>query len=220
MKGGDGYVVSEVLKHTAVASVDHVDLDEEVIRSSEKIFPWATNLWQNQRVNLHIADGAQFAKEQLEKGISYHVIIQDASDPFYYDKHDKIILPSSVLYTRDHFETMYKLLETENGVMTMQGETYNIPSNLIGIKAWLGLLGDIGFQKNRYGSISIGTYPTGQIGFITSHAKGDDKKDVCRRRSCDESVGLNETDFSRISNYFSKGVVGATKYYHPRIHRR
>ena len=211
------------MKHTSVAYVDHVDLDEEVIKSSEKIFPWAADLWQNERVDLHIADGSKFVKEQLEKGVSYHIIIQDASDPFYYDKDDQIVvLPSSVLYTREHFETMYKLLKAENGVMTMQGETYNIPSNLVEIKKWLGILSDIGFQRSRYGSISIGTYPTGQIGFITSHATSDVEKDVCfSSQSCDEFQGLGETDFQKIKQYFSKALVDeSTKYYHPRIHRR
>lgn len=223
--GGDGYVVSEVLKHPSVAFVDHVELDDAVIQSSAKLFPWAANVWDHPKVNLHIADGAQFVKERLSQNHSYHVIIQDASDPFYYDKDDNIvILPSHVLYTREHFETMHALLRPNNGVMVMQAETYNIPSNLIEIRKWLQELRSIGFGKNRYGGISIGTYPTGQIGFIVSHAgegeDGDESDMVCQSELCedDNNQGLGMAEYSKIEEYF-KTLPPTTKYYHPRIHR-
>ena len=40
--GGDGYVLSEVLKHPEVEHVDHVDLDSAVIDVCRDHFPWGS----------------------------------------------------------------------------------------------------------------------------------------------------------------------------------
>ena len=40
--GGDGYVLSEVLKHPEVEHVDHVDLDSDVIDVCRNHFPWGS----------------------------------------------------------------------------------------------------------------------------------------------------------------------------------
>ena len=80
--GGDGYVVSELLKHPQITSVDHIELDKEVINVAKQHLPWG-DAWKSERVRLVIADGAAFVKELVNKDENYDVIIQDASDPFY-----------------------------------------------------------------------------------------------------------------------------------------
>ena len=118
--GGDGYVVSELLKYPQISSIDHVELDEEVINVSKKHLPWA-DAWENKRVNLVIGDGAKFVKQQAEQGNRYHVIVQDASDPFWIDEDgDMTTLPSSALYATSHFESLFKLLQHEEGVLMFQ----------------------------------------------------------------------------------------------------
>mmetsp|Transcript_7723 Transcript_7723/g.13994 ORF Transcript_7723/g.13994 Transcript_7723/m.13994 type:complete len:383 (+) Transcript_7723:42-1190(+) len=227
--GGDGYVVSELLKHSQIDSIDHIELDEEVINVSKEHLPWG-DAWKDEKVNLIIGDGAAYVKQQADKGESYHVIVQDASDPFWLDEDGGITtLPSSVLYDTSHFESLYKLLRPKEGVLMFQAETYNIPSNLKSIRKWRGLLRDIGFGKPRYGSISISTYPTGQIGFFAAHARDDDVggERVCEAGdTCDGGDGvvveemeiLPELDWNRILAQFH-GLSGKTRYYHPRIHR-
>lgn len=224
--GGDGYVVSELLKHPSVSSIDHVELDEEVINVGKEHLPWG-DAWQDKRVNLVIGDGAAFVKQQAEKGESYHVIVQDASDPFWLDaKGEVTILPSSVLYDTSHFEALYKLLRPKEGVLVFQAETYNIPSNLDSMRKWRNLLRDLGFDKPRYGSISISTYPTGQIGFFAAHARdGMNEEKVCKSGDActdtiaDEMETPTEIDWTRLLSKF-KEMGGKTRYYHPRIHRR
>lgn len=234
---GDGYVVSELLKYDMIKEIDHVELDEEVVKVSEKFFPWASSVWSDSRVNLVITDGAAFVQEQLKKKSSYHVIIQDASDPFYTDDDgETVILPSNVLYKDSHFEAMYKLLEPTKGVLVFQAETYNIPSNLVEIRKWRESLDEIGFKKSRYGAISISTYPTGQIGFFVSHASGNDgdvndenNEMVCKTPACDDeeleeddefddSMNKVELDWRKVWDEFRK-FNESLKYYHPRIHR-
>jgi spermidine synthase len=231
--GGDGYVVSELLKYPNIGSIDHVDLDGEVINVSKDHFPWAKSVWDNEKVNLVVGDGSQFVKDQVEKGKNYHVIIQDASDPFWirYDG-SVVILPSHVLYEEDHFRRMYTLLEAKNGVLMYQAETYNIPSNLKEISKWRKVLANIGFWRVRYGTIATSTYPTGQIGFFVSHAGVSNGESVCNSldgastKSCtgldalgNPDISLDWMDWNKLATAFSS-LNGSTQYYHPRIHRR
>lgn len=111
-----------------------------------------------------------------------------------------------------------------------QAETYNIPSNLESIRKWRNLLQDLGFATPRYGSISISTYPTGQIGFFAAHARDDKGEEkVCESDdACDGDSGgsvildkmdtLPEMNWNEILAQFNE-LGGKTLYYHPRIHR-
>ena len=51
----------QVLKHPSVERVDHVDLDEFVIEVCREHFPWGS-AWEDPRVTLHVADGAEFVR--------------------------------------------------------------------------------------------------------------------------------------------------------------
>ena len=160
-------------------------------------------------------------KEKLAAGASYHLIIQDASDPFFFEGGQLVLLPSHVLYSNSHFTMMHDLLKPEKGILVFQAETYNIPSNLEEIRKWRRDLSEIGYEKVRYGSISIGTYPTGQIGFYVAHTEDESKDEkICKDEStCDDFSVMDWLDWSAISQHFSD-IPGKTKYYHPRIHKR
>jgi spermidine synthase len=195
--GGDGYVVHEVLKHPTVERVDHVELDREVIDVSKRYFPWG-NAWDDARVSLHIVDGAVFVRDA--EPASYDVIIQDSSDPFYEDVDGEVVtLPSSVLYTKAHFENVRRSLRTD-GVFLFQAETYNIPSSLEAMRSWRELATSVGFQFARYGTIAISSYPTGQIGFCL----------------CTKEKSGNRSDLDVIQARFEM-IMGETSYYHPRL---
>lgn len=239
--GGDGYVVSELLKYPQIGTIDHVELDDDVVHMSKQHFPWATEVWDNDRVNLVIGDGAKFVTDQAananantnnRNGYYYHAIIQDASDPYWLAEDGTVhTLPSSVLYDEMHFRNLYKLLKPHEGVLMMQAETYNIPSNLDSIRRWRNMLQDIGFEKPRYGGIAIGTFPTGQIGFFVAHAarksvagrEGEER--VCESDDCDDSNGkykmdnnLSVVNWNRIVDQYNQ-LSGETLFYHPRVHR-
>lgn len=225
--GGDGFVVSELLKYPNIGSIDHVDLDEGVIQLSKEHFNWSSSAWNDKRVNLIIGDGAAFVKDQVQKEKMYHVIIQDASDPFWYEENGELTTsPSHVLYDIQHFEYLYKLLKETNGVLVFQAETYNIPSNLKAIKQWRRNLEKIGFGYVRYGSISVPTYSTGQIGFFVAHASRTNETEdvdnnvVCKSEAeaCGMRLAASLIDWNVVSSTF-QNLNGATKYYHPRIHR-
>lgn len=75
------------------------------------------------------------------------------------------MLPSNVLYTYEHFENINRAL-SRDGIFSFQAETFNIASDLTGIVAWRAQALSVGFNSVRYGSITISSYPTGQIGFL------------------------------------------------------
>jgi spermidine synthase len=243
--GGDGYVVSEVMKHPTVQNIDHCELDQDVISISEQFFPWANNLWNQSNVNLHIEDGAKFVetksllatetetKNTKEENTFYNVIIQDSSDPFTMEDDGEMqILPSNVLYSTNHFVNMYNILKKTNGVLIFQAETYNIPSNLIEIRKWKTLLSSIGFKHVRYGTIYTPTYSTGQIGFFIAHAVDDDdddndndNDDSCSENNdntCSSTGGAGDDDdfldYNMMKTYFNS-INGKTQYYHPQLHK-
>ena len=109
---------AQVLKHDSVEKVDHVDLDEEVIRTCEKYFPQWGDAWKDPRATLHIQDGAQFVRDSPDS--FYDVIIQDSSDPFVIED-DGIVtpLPSGVLYEEDHICQLHRILKP-NGILNIQ----------------------------------------------------------------------------------------------------
>lgn len=212
--GGDGYVVHEVLKHTSIERVDHVELDREVIDVSRRYLPWG-RAWDDDRVHLHIADGADFVRRRgsLETGSYYDVVIQDSSDPFYEDSAgDMAVLPSSVLYTEEHFGNVRSLLG-EDGAFVVQAEMYNVPSSLDAIKSWRELLLNVGFESTKYGTIAISSYPTGQIGFflctkMESKASGKAQNVLSVNTAAPEIA---------LQSRFEAMDGEETLYYHPRL---
>jgi spermidine synthase len=128
--GGDGYVLSEVLKHESVQVVDHVDLDGEVINVCKKFFGWG-KAWEDPRVNLHITDGAKFVRDTDEN--YYDVIIQDSSDPWIVDDEGNMTpLPSGVLFEESHFHDLHRIL-SPNGVLNIQVSSIFFVFGRIGI---------------------------------------------------------------------------------------
>lgn len=119
--GGDGYILSEVLKHASVEHVDHVDLDDQVIETCKKFFKWG-NAWSDPRVHLHIEDGANFVKKATPG--SYDVVIQDSSDPWTSnEKGETIPLPSSSLYEKEHISNIFRALAND-GILNFQVRIY------------------------------------------------------------------------------------------------
>jgi len=195
--GGDGYVLSEVLKHKSVEHVDHVDLDGDIIETAKLHFGWS-QAWNDARVQLHVADGAAFVRK-APTGF-YDVVIQDSSDPWTWGEDgEKVVLPSSVLYSEEHFANIFRILKP-NGVLNLQAETLQIPSDLNGIREWRRQALDVGFAEARYGSIMISSYPTGQIGFLL----------------CDKNPSAVSTP-ADIEERFACMVKagGGTSFYHP-----
>jgi len=200
--GGDGYVLKEVLKHPSVESVDHVDLDGDVIKMCEMHFPQWGDAWKDPRAHLHICDGAKYVRDTSDN--VYDVIIQDSSDPWIAGEDGVMIpLPSGVLYEQEHICNLHRILKPD-GILNIQAESFNVPTSLQGIIAWRKTMEACGFEKSRYGSIHTSSYPTGQIGLLLGE----------KNPSTSSEMKSISTRYKQIVDNGDK-----TSYYHPPLQR-
>ena len=115
--GGDGGMAREALKHKSVEHVTMVEIDAGVVEFCKEYMPnLSQGAFDDPRLNLVIADGAEFMRDCAEK---FDVIIIDSTDP---------IGPGEVLFTDTFYGhaarclTEHGILVTQNGVPFMQGE--------------------------------------------------------------------------------------------------
>lgn len=190
------------MKHHSVEHVDHVDLDEAVIKTCEQYFPQWGDAWKDPRATLHICDGAQFVRDAPDG--EYDVIIQDSSDPWVVgDDGIMEMLPAGALYEEEHICQLYRILKT-NGILNLQGESFNVPTSLGGIITWRRTMEACGFKKTRYGSIHTTSYPTGQIGLLLG-----------------EKEPLMASDSASVLQRYDDMVQSGrkTSYYHPPLQK-
>ena len=115
--GGDGGMAREVLRHKAVEHVTMVEIDAGVVEFAKQYLPsLSAGAFDDARLNLVIADGAEFVAESQDR---FDVIIIDSTDP---------IGPGEVLFTDTFYGRAKNLLAeggilvTQNGVPFLQGQ--------------------------------------------------------------------------------------------------
>ncbi len=108
--GGDGGALRQVLKHNTVKKAILVDLDSEVIEFSKKYFPKMKVAFDDPRSEIIIGDGKKFVEETNEK---FDFVIIDLTDPSG---------PSKLLYTKEFYEQVKRIL-TENGAVVTHAES-------------------------------------------------------------------------------------------------
>ncbi len=153
--GGDGGILREIAKHSAVKEIDICELDEDVINVSKEFLSFMAVGFKDKRVNVHIADGNEFI--QNKKGY-YDVIIVDSSDP---------IGPGEVLFQKPFYENMKSALKPD-GLIAAQGESFFMHQDVV--KSLLSIASDL-FPISGYSYIIIPTYPGGNIGICLGSNK-------------------------------------------------
>lgn len=108
--GGDGAVAEEVLKHDSVEVCDLVDIDGRVVELSRRFFPSVhKGAFDDDRLNLHIADAFQFLDDPATAG-RYDLIVADRPDP---------VGPAAVLFETRFYDLVNRAL-SPNGVAVFQ----------------------------------------------------------------------------------------------------
>ncbi|XP_055340087.1 spermidine synthase-like [Paramacrobiotus metropolitanus] len=183
--GGDGGILREVVKHDCVQSVVQCEIDEEVINVSRKFLPSLSSAFEHPKFKLHIGDGFEFLKNHQGE---FDVIITDSSDP---------VGPAEGLFGAAYYQLLKNALRT-GGIVCSQGES--IWLHLDFIKRLMNSCREL-FPVVDYASISIPSYPCGQIGAI-----------LC---------GLNPQTNFRSALRAPDEHTGSTwnlRYYTPRVH--
>ncbi len=105
--GGDGGAVREVLKHDTVEKVYFIEIDEEVIDVSKKFFPAVAAQVDDNRVEIHCMDGAEFVKG---RNGDIDVIVVDSTD---------IVGFAKSLFTVEFFKSVKDSLSPEGMFVTL-----------------------------------------------------------------------------------------------------
>lgn len=108
--GGDGGTLREVVRYSELRSVDMVEIDERVIEASKRFFPHVAAGFADERLNLYIADGIEFARGNNGP---YDIIIVDSSDP---------VGPAEQLFTAGFYQDLYNLM-ADDGMLVVQSES-------------------------------------------------------------------------------------------------
>ncbi|ELT87970.1 hypothetical protein CAPTEDRAFT_156944 [Capitella teleta] len=148
--GGDGGMAREVCRNPAVKSVTQCEIDELVVNACKKYLPNLAVGFDDPKMNLIIGDGFDFMGKH--KG-EFDVIITDSSDPFG---------PAKVLFEKPYYQLMMEALRP-GGIIASQGECLWLHLDLI--RDMFKFCREI-FPVVDYTTVSVPTYPSGQIGFM------------------------------------------------------
>jgi spermidine synthase len=107
---GDGGVLRELGKYPDIEQIDLVEIDERVIEVCKEYLPQTACGFDNEKVQVHIADGLRFIRRVQNE---YDLIIVDSTDPSG---------PGEVLFTKEFYGNCYQAL-TEDGIMVNQHES-------------------------------------------------------------------------------------------------
>jgi len=107
---GDGGVIRELTRYSAVEHIDLVEIDPLVIEVSREYLPKTACRLDDPRVKIHLADGLRHVRTCENQ---YDLIIVDSTDPFG---------PGEGLFTREFYGSCYKALK-DDGIMVNQHES-------------------------------------------------------------------------------------------------
>jgi len=179
--GGDGAVLSQVVKHKDLEEIVLCEIDSVVIEKSKEFFPQFHRGWTDPRVKIHVADGIKFIKALTQP--EFDVIIVDSSDP---------VGPATVLYEKDFYQALKMALKPD-GIVCSQLECVWLHVEFI--RRIINLTGEL-FNTVEYASTAIPTYPCGQIGFLICSLGGSSK---ALRRTME--AGMTKKDIDSLQYY-------------------
>ncbi|MBD3307948.1 polyamine aminopropyltransferase [candidate division KSB3 bacterium] len=108
--GGDGGTVREVVKHPQISAIDLVEIDEVVVRLSQRYMPFLAHALTDPKVRLLFEDGVEFVNRTTS---TYDIIIIDSTDP---------IGPGEGLFNRAFYHTCSQRLR-DGGILVAQAES-------------------------------------------------------------------------------------------------
>ena len=145
--GGDGGILREVLKHTAVKQVIQVEIDQAVIDLCKTYLPnHSAGAFDDPRVVIQIADGMAFVRDaQIE---AFDVIISDCTDP---------VGPGEVLFSSEFYQGCQRLLKPNGIFVAQNGVVFMQPGELITTQRRLSPY----FHDTRFYTVAVPTYVGG-----------------------------------------------------------
>lgn len=162
--GGDGGCIRELTKYSTIERIDLCEIDREVIKVSREFLPQTALRMDDIRVELHIADGLKFVRQQKD---AYDLIIVDSTDPFG---------PGEGLFTREFYGNCLSAL-TEDGILVNQHESPYYPGDALACQRAHRQLHAV-FGKAWVYQAHIPTYPSGHWLFGFASKSGRDPREL------------------------------------------
>ena len=103
---GEGFTATELLKYPYIEQIDVIDIDEEFVEISKKIYPEKTKAFENEKVKLTIMDGLEYIKNTKK---TYDVMFVTPTDP---------ASLSSPLFTDEFYRLCFERLAEDGIFMT------------------------------------------------------------------------------------------------------
>ncbi len=108
--GGDGGTVRELTRYKSIELIDHVEIDERVVRLCQEYLPITASKLDDSRVTMFFEDGVEFVKKHKNY---YDLILVDSTDP---------IGPGEGLFTTEFYKNCYAALN-DTGILINQHES-------------------------------------------------------------------------------------------------
>jgi spermidine synthase len=169
-----------------VEQVHLCEIDGLVIEKSKEYFPQFAHVFEDPRVKVIVADGIKYLRDLNQP--TFDVVIVDSSDP---------IGPASVLFERDFYEVVQKVL-TEEGIVCSQSECQWLHTKLI--REMVNFSREL-YRTVEYAYTTIPSYPCGQIGFL-----------VCSKG------GSSKVPRKKVQDAFEQKDQDSLRYYHEELH--
>jgi len=188
--GGDGGVLSEVLKHP-IKKVDLVEIDKKVIEISKKYLKFiCQDSFSDKRVKVHIIPGEKFVKDYKD---FYDVAIIDCTNP----DPEGFSFP---LYSTKFYKQVFSTLKKE-GIMITLGASFLDFENII--KEIFKRLKKV-FPYTAIYKFCMPSYHCGEYSFIAGSKK----------------INLKKIDFKKAEKRFLKiSKKHNFKYYSSEVHQ-
>ncbi len=145
--GGDGGAVRELCRYDAIAHIDLVEIDEDVVSVCRKYFPKVASGFSDPRVSIRFEDGLKYIRRCSD---AYDVIIVDSTDPFG---------PGEGLFTKEFYGNCFKALKSD-GILVNQHENPFYPDDAAAVKRIHKQI-VLSFPLSRLYQAHIPTYPAG-----------------------------------------------------------
>jgi len=187
--GGDGGAARELLRHRALAHLVVVEIDETVVEAARAHFPAMSSAFADPRLELEIADGADFVSRCPDG--AFDVVVVDAAPPGQ---------PADSLFTDAFYANVRRCL-TPDGVMVSQAEPPSLASRTLA-ESHSRQAGVFGAEHVHCYLAAVPTYTTGLLALFYA-GKG-------------KSHPLHSLSDRRASAFASEQRL---RYYNTEVHR-
>lgn len=189
--GGDGGAIRECLKYNNVEEIYLVEIDEEVIKASQRFLQFVhRGSFKNKKVKVIIEDGYKFLIDGKYKNF-FDIIIVDCTDP----DSESISL---VLFKEKFYKAIFNSLSS-NGILIYQsGSLFFTPKGYLNIYKKIKKIFPF---AGIYWTV-VPSYPGAIWGFTYGSKKFD----------------LRKFNFAQLKKKYKKLKL-KTKFYNPRIHQ-